>query len=135
MALGVDPSSKKAMAKLMADLRKSAPEVGKETRRRFRAAARPVLDEARNRQHQRSGELRRKTRIRVTRGMVAIVASAKHARINEFGGRHPLWGDRGHWVAHKANPAIWSTVQERRKDFLKEADAAVYQAMKKAGFK
>lgn len=135
MALGVDPNSKKAVVKLMADLRKSAPEVAKETRRRFRAAAQPTLEDARSRQHKRSGELRRKTRIRVTRGVVAIVSTAPHARINEFGGRHPLWGDREHWVPQQAVPAIWPAVQQHRAEFLKQADAAVYTAMKKAGFK
>lgn len=135
MPLGVDPASKKQMAKLMADLRKSAPEVAKETRRRFRNAAKTALAEARSQQPKRSGELQRKTRIRTTRGMTAIVSSVRYARISEFGGRHPLWGDRDHWVAQPATPAIWPAVQQNRSDFVREANAAVYNSLKKAGFK
>jgi len=135
MPLGVDPASKKAMAKLMADLRKVAPDVAKETRKKFKAAAQPVLENARSRQPSRTGELRRKTKIRITRGSVQIRSSAAHARISEFGGRHPLWGDREHWVDQKAAPAIWPAVQDGRKKFLEQANAAVYLALKKAGFK
>lgn len=135
MPLGVDPASKKQMAKLMTDLRKSAPDVAKETRRRFRNAAKPALAEARNRQPSRTGALRRKTRIRTTRGITAIVSSVPYARISEFGGRHPAWGDREHWVVQAPVPAIWPAVQQRRADFIREANAAVYTGLKKAGFK
>jgi bacteriophage HK97-gp10 putative tail-component len=135
MEFGLDPNSKKDMAKLMANLRKIAPDVAKKTRARFKAAAEPTLAKIHERQPKRTGELRRKTKISIRRGVTAIVSSADHSRISEFGGRHPLWGDREHWVNQPAVPAIFSTVREDRAHFLKEADNAVYQACREAGFK
>jgi HK97 gp10 family phage protein len=132
---GVDPRSKKDVQKLFTQLRKVAPEVGKETRRRFKSAAQPTLADARSRQPERTGELRRKTRIRTSRGVVAIVSSARHGRISEFGGRHPVHGHRDRWVQQKAQPAVFPAVAEGRSRFIKEANVAVLTALKKAGFR
>jgi HK97 gp10 family phage protein len=132
---GVDVQSPKQLGKLMRDLRKVAPDVAKETRAKFKKAATPVLNDAHKRQPKKTDELRRKTKIRIGRGRVEIRSSAPHARISEFGGRHPLWGDRDKWVEQKAQPAIFPAAAAGRQQFVKEAKAAVYVACKKAGFK
>lgn len=131
----VDPSSSKDLQKFMRDLRKVAPEVAKQTRKRFKAAANSVLNDARSRQPKATGELRRKTKVRMARGRVEIRSSAPHARISEFGGRHPRWGDRGHWIPQPASPAIFPAVDAGRAQFIKAADTAVQQGAKEAGFK
>lgn len=129
------PSSRRELNALFRDLRKVAPEVAKETRKSFKTAATPILNNARKRQPKLTGELRRKTKIRIARGRVEIRSSAPHARISEFGGRHPAWGNREKWVDQKAQPAIFPAVDAGRAEFIRKANAAVYVACKKAGFK
>lgn len=131
---GVDPTSSKELAKFTRDLRKFAPEVAKETRKRFKSAASPVLSDIHKRQPKNSGELRHKTKISVARGSTAIRSSARHARISEFGGRHPLWG-RDQWVTQPAAPAIFPAVDAGRSKFIEAAKKAVDQGAKEAGFK
>lgn len=134
MVVGIDPSSKRDLARLMKDLNKTAPAVGKETKKRFKDAAQGTLAKVKNLQPRRTGALSRRTKISVTKGVTAIRSSVPYARISEFGGRHPLWGVTKHWVAHPATPAIWPAVQEDRAEFMRQADRAVYAAMKEAGF-
>lgn len=131
----VDPASSKDVQKLMRDLRKLAPEVAKETRKAFKSAATPILNDARRRQPKRTGELRRKTKTRFSRGRVEIRSSAPHARISEFGGRHPAWGNREVWVDQPAAPAIFPAVDAGRANFIQAAAKAVDQGAKEAGFK
>jgi HK97 gp10 family phage protein len=130
----VDPASSKDLQKFMRDLRRVAPEVAKETRKRFKSAATPVLNDARRRQPKKTGELRRKTKVRISRGKVEIRSSARHARISEFGGRHPLWG-RDQWVRQEPAPAIFPAVDAGRPRFVQEAVKAVDQGAREAGFK
>jgi hypothetical protein len=132
--LSVDPSSQKDLAKFMRDLRKVAPAVAKETRKRFKDAATPVLNDARSRQPKKTGELRRKTKVRIARGRVEIRSSARHARISEFGGRHPNWG-RDDWSRHDPVPAIFPAVDAGRPRFIQAAKSAVDLGAKEAGFK
>lgn len=132
---GVDVGSRKEVAKVMRDIRKIAPGAAKELRANFKKAATPVLNDARKRQPKKTGRLRRQTKIRVSRGRVEIRSSAPHARISEFGGRHPLWGDFDKWVPHEAQPAIMPAAKAGRAEFIKQANAAVYTACKKAGFR
>jgi HK97 gp10 family phage protein len=131
--VGVDPRSSKEVKALLRDLKKFDPELAKEVRKRFKAAANPILNAARRRQPKDTGELRRRTKVRFARGRTEIRSSAPHARISEFGGRHPLWG-RDQWVAHPAQPAIFPAVDAGRKDFIREAEIAVTAAARKAGF-
>ncbi len=133
-SFGVDVQSRKEVAKLLRDLKKVSPAVAKTTRKRFKAAAQPILDDARRRQPKRTGELRRKTKIRIGRGRVEIRSSAPHARISEFGGRHPLWGDRDRWVTQPAHPAIFPAVKAGRAEFVQKAKEATYRGLKEAGF-
>lgn len=132
---GVDVSSDKQMKALMRDLRKVAPEVAKQTRKRFKAAATPILNDARRRQPKATGELRRKTKIRIARGRVEIRSSARHARISEFGGRHPVYGNRDVWVKQDPAPAIFPAVDAGRAGFIREAERAVDLAVREAGWR
>jgi hypothetical protein len=131
----VDPSSSKDLQKFMRDLRKLAPAVAKETRKRFKTAASPILNDARSRQPKKTGELRRKTKVRIARGRVEIRSSAPHARISEFGGRHPVYGNREVWVNHRAAPAIFPAVDAGREKFIQAAKSAVDLGAREAGFK
>lgn len=130
----VDPSASKELQKFMRDLRKMAPEVAKQTRKRFKSAASPVLSDARSRQPKKTGELRRKTKVRFSRGRVEIVSSARHARISEFGGRHRNWG-RDDWSRQEPSPAIFPAVDAGKSKFIQAAKSAVDQGAKEAGFK
>lgn len=129
----VDKASTRDLQRLFRDLRKASPAVAKETRLRFKKAAGPTLADARRRQKKDSGELRRKTKVSVRRGVTAIQSTAKHGRINEFGGRHPLFGDWEHPITQEANPAIFPAVEAHRQQFINEANAAVITAMRKVG--
>ena len=133
-SFGIDPRSPKDVQKLMRDLRKIDPELVKETRKRFKSAAGPALADVRRRQPSRSGRLRRQTKIRVTRGRAEIRSSAPHARISEFGGRHPLWG-RDQWVNQPPSPAVFPGTAAHRADFVRQAEAALVVAATKAGFR
>lgn len=126
----VDQQSDRDIRRLFTDLRKLSPEVAKETRTRFKKAAGPALDDAHARQPEKTGELKRKTRVYVNRGIVTIRSSARHGRISEFGGRVRLWG-RDQWVPYKARPAIWPAVSANRQKFINEANAAVMTATRK----
>lgn len=132
--VSIDPASSKDIQKLLRELRKFSPELAKETRAKFKRAAGPALADVKKRQPQKTGELRRKTKVRFARGRVEIRSSAPHARIQEFGGRVQLWG-RDQWVPYKAQPAVFPAAQEHRADFIRKAADAVDSAARKAGFK
>ena len=132
--VSIDPASSKDLQKFMRELRKFSPELAKETRAKFKRAAGPALADVKKRQPKRSGELRRKTKIRFSRGRVEIRSSARHARIQEFAGRVQLWG-RDQWVPYKAQPAVFPAAAAHRADFVRQAENAVFTAAKKAGFK
>lgn len=132
--ISIDATSRKDLQQLMRDLKKISPELAKETRAAFKRAAVPILNDARKRQPKKTGELRRKTKIRFSRGRLEIRSSARHARISEFGGRHPLWGDREHWVAQKPAPALFPAMDAGKPNVLRQVDNAVFVACKKAGF-
>lgn len=132
--VSIDPASSKDIQKLLRELRKFSPELAKETRAKFKRAAGPALADVKKRQPVRTGELRRKTKVRFSRGRVEIRSSAPHARIQEFGGRVQLWG-RDQWVPYKAQPAVFPGTEAHRGDFVRQAEAAVYVAAKKAGFR
>lgn len=130
----IDPQSAKDVQKLLRDLRKFSPELARETRAKFKSAAGPALADVKRRQPVRSGQLRRKTKIRVVRGRVEIRSSAPHARISEFGGRHPNWG-RDDWTKQPAAPAVFPGTAAHKADFVRQAEAAVDAAARKAGFR
>lgn len=130
----VSKQSTTDMRRMFTRLRKASPEVAKATRTRFKKAAGPTLAKVKASQPEDTGELKSKTRIYVARGMVTIRSRARHARVNEFGGRVQLWG-RDRWVNYKASPAVLPAAAEDRQRFVNEANAAVNDAYKKVGFR
>ena len=130
----IDNQSITDMRRLFTRLRKVSPETAKETRKRFKAAATPTLAKVKANQPKDTGELRRKTRVYVSRGMVSIRSRAPHARVSEFGGRVQLWG-RGQWVDYKAQPAVLPAAAEDRQRFVNEANKALIDALRKVDFK
>lgn len=130
---GVNAQSKRDIQRVFKKLKELEPNLAKETRRRYRAAAGPVLADAKGRQPEKSGALKAGTRIQIRGGVTAIVSSAPHARISEFGGRRRVFG-RDVWVDQPASPAIWPAMSDGRARFLNESRAALYAALKKAGY-
>lgn len=123
------------LQEFLKDLRKLSPELANEVRRRFRKAARTVALDARAKAPRQSGRLARGIQPRVdSKGNAAIISKAPHARTVEFGGRHPLWGDRDRWVAQKAQPHIRPAVDENRDWFVREAEHAIHVVAQKAGY-
>lgn len=118
----------------MREIRRLSPEMAKKTRNRVRAAAKEISDDARRRAPVRSGRLRRSVRPRVySNGRAAIVASAPHARIVEFGGRHPVFG-KDRWVPQPETPFMREAVRAGRANFFRMVDAAVSDAVREVGF-
>jgi hypothetical protein len=130
----IDKLSVTDMRRLFTRMRKASPEVAKETRQRFKKAAEPTLAKVRARQAEDTGELKRKTRIYMARGMVTIRSRAQHARPQEFGGRVNLWG-RDKWVDYKGQPAVLPVAAEDHQRYVNEANAALIDAFKKVGFR
>lgn len=130
----VDDMSVTDIRRLFTRLRKASPDVAKATRTRFKKAAEPTLAKVKDRQPKDTGELRKKTRIYVARGMVTIRSRARHARTSEFGGRVRLWG-RDTRFDYPATPAVLPGAAEDRQRFVNEANAALIDAMRKAGFR
>lgn len=120
----------------MRDLRKFSPELAKQLRRKIRAAAKLVSDEARKLAPRKSGALRKGIRPRTwSDGSSAVESKDPAARIIEWGGRHPLFGNMDSWVFQEAQPHIFPAVKAMRGDFEKEALDALEHAAREAGFK
>lgn len=130
----IDSASVTDMRRLFTRLRKASPEVAKETRQKFKAAAAGTLAKARTKQPVDTGELRRKTRVYLSRGVVSIRSRAQHARTSEFGGRVRLWGSEKRFD-YPAHPAVLPAAQEDRQKFVNDANKALIEALRKVGFK
>jgi hypothetical protein len=130
----IDRLSVTDLRRLYRDIRKISPETAKEVRTRFKKAAEPTLEDTRRRQPERTGELKRKTRIYVARGTVTIRSRAQHARTSEFGGHVRLWGTERRFD-YPAHPAVLPAAAEKRQKFVNEANAALIDACKKVGMR
>lgn len=118
------------------DLRKFSPELGKQLRRELRAAVKLVTDEARRLAPKKTGKLSKGIRPRVSSGGDAALESKDPAaRIVEWGGRHPLFGNTDKWVFQPAQPHIFPAIKAKRDDFEKAALDAIEHAAREAGFK
>lgn len=123
------------LKRVMQDLKRLAPEAAKATRNRFRAAAKAIAMDARRRAKKRTGKLSKSITPRVSsNGSSSIVASAPHARINEFGGRHPVFGHYDTWVAQPAAPFMFPAVEAGKEEFFKQANEALNDAAREIGF-
>jgi hypothetical protein len=124
------------LRKFMRDLKKVSPALAKELRKSFRGSAKKVSDQARRNAPRKTGKLARSITPRVSSaGVAAVVAKAPHARITEFGGRHPVFGNKEKWVEHQAHPYLFSAAEQHRGEFLRQADLAVKKAAREAGFR
>lgn len=117
-------------------LRQVDRETAKETRRRFRELAKPVAMDARRRAPKDTGKMAKTIRPRVdSRGDAGIASNHPAVRPWHFGGRHPLFGNRKHWYPMPRKPFMFEAVDAHRAKFFAEAETAIEEAGKKAGFK
>lgn len=121
-------------AELLRDLKRYEPEVNKSFRKRLKNAVDKVAKDAARRAPRKSGGLAKKIRPSVTGKGVAVISKAEHARITEFGGRHPVFGNRENWVFQPARPHVFPAVEAGRKEVETEALAALDEAARTIGF-
>lgn len=123
------------LRRFMRNLRKIEPEVAKATNRRFRAAAGKVANDAAGRAPKRSGRLARSIKPSVsTRTGAAVRSPLPYAAIHEYGGRHRVHG-KNVWVHQPARPYMNPAAIAGRGEFYREANEAVLDAARKAGFR
>lgn len=133
--VNVDPKSIKEMFKLVRELKQIDPNLAAELRHKFRESARNVANDARRRAPVKTGALRKSIKPVITsRGQAGVKVSDESARINEFGGRHPFFGNTDIWFAQKAHPYINPAVAAYQDNFMRDCIAAYNQAIVKAGF-
>jgi len=132
----VDPRTQAAIRQLMADLRVFDLEAAKECRREFAALAKKVAADAASRAAKKTGKMAAATRARVSsRGDAMITNADPAARPNEFGGRHPLFGNRNVWVPMVRKPFMFPAVQAGEAEFYRDAEKVIDTVASKAGFK
>jgi phage gpG-like protein len=119
----------------MRDLKKFEPSVSKQFRFRIRKVVKTVADDAKGRAPRLSGKLAKGISPSVTNTGARLVSKAPHARIHEFGGRHPVFGHTDRWVYQPARPHIFPAVRAGREEVNREALAALDDAIEEIGFK
>lgn len=137
MAKGVhiSPRTVTEIKELMIDLRKFDLEAGKEARRAFNALAKVIAEDAKGRAKVKTGAMQKATKARVTsRGDAMIVNSNDAARMNEFGGRHPVFGDMDDWVNQEQAPFMFPAVAAHRDQFYRDAETVLDTIGKRIGF-
>lgn len=133
--LRVDKNTPRELKRFLADLKKVDPEARKQLQRRFRAGAQKVAADARGRQKSVSGNLRKLTRAGARAGQAEVRSKAIYSRIREFGGRHLVFARPDSWVYDKAQPAVFPAVEAHRDEYIKDANEALFQALRGANFK
>ena len=114
-------------------LREADSATKKEARKALREAANGVRNDARRRAPTRSGRLRRSLRVSVTSRHVAVQSRLEYAAIHEFGGRHPLFGDRDNWYTQRARPFLFPAARANAAQTEREMAEAWQIAKRKAG--
>lgn len=130
---GRGPIRVEGLVELQRDLKKFAPAVQKKCRARMRKAVNVIVGNARRRAPKRTGRLVKGIKAQVTNKGAALVSKAPHARISEYGGRHPVHGDRETWVFHPARPHVGPAVDAGRDQVTTESIGAVNDAKREAG--
>jgi len=130
----IDPSTRLQLLKLVRDMALMDRDTKRETNKRFKADAGNVRDKARMWAPRRSGRLARGINLRITKNDVQLVSSAPHARISEFGGRHPVFRQTT-WVDHPARPHVFPAVESEAGNFYNDAVSSLDHAVFKAGFR
>lgn len=122
------------LAEFLRDLRKFEPEVSKEFRKRLKVVVAEVASDARRRAPKGRGTLAKGIKPSVTNKGAVLRSVAPHARIFEFGGRHPVFGNRNNWVFQPAKPHIFPAVAAGTPKVHAEALAALDDAVRQIGF-
>lgn len=126
------------VTRFMKELRQIEPDMAKELRNNFRSLAGEVASNARTRASawSKTGKMANSIKPRVdSRGNAAIASSHPGLPINEFGGRHPVFGNTNVYVSQKARPTMFPAVEAAAGRFELEALKAIDEAARKAGFK
>jgi phage gpG-like protein len=116
------------------DLKKFEPAVSKGFRRRIKGVVEKVAQDARSRAPKRSGKLAKMIRPSVTNKGASLLSKAPHAKLFEFGGRHPVYGHRDRWVFQPARPHIFPAVRANEGFVNSEMLAALDDAISEIGF-
>ncbi|MGH3834192.1 MAG: HK97 gp10 family phage protein [Pseudonocardiaceae bacterium] len=123
------------LSEFLRDLKRFEPAVSKQFRTRLRKAVEVVAKDAQRRAPKKSGKLAKGIGPSVTNTGARLLSKAPHARIQEFGGRHPVFGNRENWVFQPARPHIFPAVDAGREEVNTEALAALDDAIKGIGFR
>lgn len=134
--IGISPVTQAELRKLMGDLREFDKDAGKEARRAFLVLAKKVSEDAKHRAVKKTGKMARATKPRISsRGDAMITNNDEAARPNEFGGRHPVYGNRDNWVQMKERPFMFPAVGAHREEFFSDAEKVIDTVAAKIGFK
>lgn len=135
LRVNVDAADWEAANKL---LRKAAPAVRKQMMKAVREGVkRHVVPDAK-RNSSWSGRIPKSIGVSVTAREVKVKTrpnTAPHAGIMEFGGRHPVFGNRAVWVNQTARPFLGPAVNENRDTVAKLVAKETENAMRSVGFK
>lgn len=123
------------LAEFMRDLRKFEPAVSKQFRARIKKVVDVVAKDAQRRAPRKTGKLARGIKPSVTNKGARLISKADHARIFEFGGRHPVYGNKNNWVFQPAKPHIFPAVEANKALVHKEALAGLDDAIREIGFR
>lgn len=135
------------LSKLARDLRGVQPVLLKELRTGIRKAAEPIKRDAQANARQFSrripGAIGITAQFPARGARVTLRTNAKrapHARPIENDGRqgafrHPLFGDRDHWVAQAAHPFFFKAVAGRQRQTVNDIEKVADVIIRKAGFR
>lgn len=138
-------SGRAELQRLIKDLGQLPPDLRKELRPALRKAAHPVLEEMR-RNASWSSRIPSATKISTSlsgsRAGVSLrtnAARAPHARPYEHGGsagnfRHPVFGDKERWVAQRARPYFFRSVDDQADNVRDALGDTVIEVARRHGF-
>lgn len=134
-----------ALTRLVHDLGQIPPDVRRELGPIVRKASQPVLGQMRDNaswSHRIPGAIRVAGAFSATSPGVTFRVNSKiapHARPIEHDGnpgffRHPLWGNREHWVSQAARPFFYRAVQQRGNEVIEAVANGVAEIARRHGF-
>lgn len=134
LRVGVDAADWEAANKL---LRKAAPKVRKQMMKAVKDGVKQSVVPGAQRNASWSSRIPKSIGVSVTAREVKVrtrPAKAPHAGIMEFGGRHPVFGNRAVWVNQPARPFLGPAVEQHKGTITKLVAKETDKAMKSAGF-
>lgn len=130
-----------AFRQAIAELRTMPTEIRRKLRPALKAAAQPIVTEAKAKADW-STRIPRAIKVRVTKKGVVIYVRAKtapHGRpyegLSGMTFRHPVFGDRDVWRAQRARPYLLPAVRAHRDQVRKAITDVVEQVAKEHGFR